>query len=134
MANAEDLRLKLYDILEAGQDFKKGMVLEQLYSSLPRDPEARVQVYHYEIAPGAYTNWHTHNGATFFFCLQGEFEAKFEDGTVLRAKAGEVYSEPIGKLPRGHNPRTDIPNVGIGISLTSPDRDPVTNFPNVALR
>ena len=100
MSDNQPLRLGIHDILEPGQDFRRAMLFDQLYASLPRDATARIQMYHYEIAPGAYTNWHCHNGATFFLCLEGEFEAQFEDGGVLRAKAGEVYSEPIGKIHR----------------------------------
>jgi hypothetical protein len=72
----------------------------------------------YEIAPGQYTNWHCHNGATFFVVLQGQFEAHFEEGVLIRAKAGEVYSEPIARIHRGHNPHPEIANLGIGL----PDR------------
>jgi hypothetical protein len=36
------------------------------------------------------------------------FEAHFEEGILVRAKAGDVYSEPIGKLHRGHNPHDTI--------------------------
>ncbi len=125
----ESLRLEIYDILESDEGFRRAFVFDKLYESLPRDASARVQVYHYSIAAGAYTNWHLHNGATFFLVLQGEFEAHFEDGTRINAKVGDVYSEPIGKVHRGHNPRSDVPNIGIGINLTSPDREPVTNVP-----
>jgi quercetin dioxygenase-like cupin family protein len=132
--NADVLRMKLFDILGADDAFKRVVLFDQLYGSLPKDAEARVQVYHYEIAPGGFTNYHLHNGATFFICLQGEFEAHFEEGILVRAKAGDVYSEPIGKIHRGHNPRKDIANMGLGISLTSSDRDPVTNLPDHFLR
>ena len=49
------------------------------------------------------------------------------DGTMLRAKAGDVYSEPIGKIHRGHNPRDDIAAIGISFSVTAPDREHITN-------
>lgn len=127
MDENDSLKLKIHDILEPGQDFRRAVLFDQLYASLPRDPNARVQMYHYEIAPGCSTNWHLHNGATFFLVLQGEFEAQFEDGTVFKAKAGDVYSEPIGKIHRGHNPSKTLANIGIGVSLTSPDREPVTS-------
>lgn len=119
-------RLQIFDILAPGEKFKREFLFDQLYESLPRDPQARVRVYHYEIAPGGWTNVHCHNGATFFICLQGEFEAHFEEGVLVRAKAGDVYSEPVGKLHRGHNPHPTIANVGIGFDLTNPDRDPMT--------
>ncbi|HLK48669.1 MAG TPA: cupin domain-containing protein [Bryobacteraceae bacterium] len=86
-----------------------------------------MQIYNAEIAPGGYTNWHCHNGATFFVALQGIFEAEFEEGILVRARAGEVYSEPIAKFHRGHNPHPEIPYLCIGFCLTSPDREHVTN-------
>jgi quercetin dioxygenase-like cupin family protein len=129
MPNPDSLRVQLTGLLDAGQEFKRFVLLDKLYSSLPRDPESRIQVYHYEIAPGGFTNWHLHNGATFFVCLQGQFEAHFEEGILVRASAGDVYSEPIGKIHRGHNPRSDMSTMGVGISITSPDREPVTNIP-----
>lgn len=128
MTADESLRLEIYDILGSDEEFRRHFLFDESgYTSLPRDPNARVQLYHYAIAPGGYTNWHLHNGATFFVVLQGQFEAHFEDGTSFSANAGDVYSEPIGKVHRGHNPSSEVINVGIGINLTSPDRDPVTN-------
>src|SRR5262249_38651782 len=76
--------------------------------------------------PGGYTNWHCHNGATFFVCTQGLFEAHFQEGTLVKAKAGDVYSEPIGKFHRGHNPHPELVYSCIGICLTPPDRDHIT--------
>jgi hypothetical protein len=46
---------------------------------------------------------------------------------LVRGKAGEVYSEPIAKFHRGHNPHPELPYLCIGICLTAPDRDHVTN-------
>jgi quercetin dioxygenase-like cupin family protein len=122
-----DLKLKLDGYVEPGKGFHRNVLLETLYASLPRDAQAKVQVYNAEIAPGGYTNWHCHNGATFFVALQGVFEARFEDGSSISAKAGDVYSEPIGKMHRGHNPHPDLPYLCIAICLTAPDRDHVTN-------
>ena len=87
----------------------------------------KVQIYNAEIVPGGYTNWHCHNGAAFFVALQGIFEAEFQEGILIRAKAGDVYSEPIAKFHRGHNPHPDLPYLCIAICLTSPDREHVTN-------
>jgi quercetin dioxygenase-like cupin family protein len=80
-----------------------------------------------EIAPGGYTNWHCHNGATFFVALQGIFEAEFEEEILVRARAGDVYREPIAKFHRGHNQHPRIPYLCIGFCLTSPGREHVTN-------
>jgi hypothetical protein len=46
-----------------------------LDASLPKEPEAKVQIYTAEIVPKGWTNFHCHNGATFFIALQGIFEA-----------------------------------------------------------
>src|SRR5690606_39237547 len=92
--NYKDLKLKLNGIVPPGKEFFRNMLFDQMYASLPRDPQARVQIYNAEILPGGYTNWHCHNGATFFVVLQGEFEAHFEEGILIRGKAGDCYSEP----------------------------------------
>jgi quercetin dioxygenase-like cupin family protein len=109
------------------KELYRNVLLDTVVSSSPRDPQVKVQIYNAEIAPGGYTNWHCHNGATFFVALQGMFEAEFEEGILVRARAGEVYSEPIAKFHRGHNPHPEIPYLCIGFCLTSPDRDQVTN-------
>jgi quercetin dioxygenase-like cupin family protein len=121
------LTLQLSGHVKPGQGFHRNMLFDQLYASLPKDPEVKVQIYNAEIEPGGYTNWHCHNGPTFFVALQGMFEARFEDGSVLTAKAGDVYSEPIGQFHRGHNPHRDVPYLCIAFCLTSPDLPHVTN-------
>jgi hypothetical protein len=50
-----------------------------------------------------------------------------QEGVLIKAKAGDVYSEPIAKFHRGHNPHPALPYLCIGICLTAPDRDHVTN-------
>lgn len=121
------LKLQLDGMVPPGHGFHRNMLLETLYASLPRDPQVKVQIYNAEIAPGGFTNWHCHNGATFFVALQGQFEAHFEEGVLVKAKAGDCYSEPIAKFHRGHNPHPDLPFLCIGFCLTAPDRDHVTN-------
>jgi quercetin dioxygenase-like cupin family protein len=123
----KDLKLKLGGLVPAGHGFFRNILFDQLYASIPKDPNIKVQIYNAEIVPGGYTNWHCHNGATFFIALQGEFEAHFEEGILVKAKAGDVYSEPIAKFHRGHNPHPTLPYCCIGICLTAPDRDHVTN-------
>jgi quercetin dioxygenase-like cupin family protein len=125
--SAESLSLKLSGYTRPGQELFRNVLFDQLYASLPKDPQAKVQIYNAEIAPGGYTNWHCHNGATFFIALQGIFEAEFEEGILVRAKAGDVYSEPIGKFHRGHNSHPTVPYLCIGVCITPPDRDHVTN-------
>ena len=91
---------QLDGLVPAGHGFFRNMLFDQLYASIPKDPNIKVQIYNAEIVPGGYTNWHCHNGATFFIALQGEFEAHFEEGILVKAKAGDVYSEPIAKFHR----------------------------------
>ena len=123
----KDLKLKLDGLVPPGSGFYRNLLLDQLYASLPRDPQVKVQIYNAEIVPGGYTNWHCHNGATFFVCTQGLFEAHFQEGTLVNAKAGDVYSEPIGKFHRGYNPHPELVYSCIGLCLTPPDRDHITS-------
>ena len=123
----ESLRLRLDGYLRSGEPFNRHVLFDALFTSLPKDPAANVQVYNAEIAPGGYTNWHCHNGATFFIALQGIFEAHFQEGVLVTAKAGDVYSEPIAKIHRGHNPHPELSYLCIGIAITAPDREHVTN-------
>jgi quercetin dioxygenase-like cupin family protein len=123
----KDLKLQLDGFVPPGQGFKRNLLFDAMYASLPRDPNVKVQIYNAEIVPGGYTNWHCHNGPAFFVCLQGQFEAHFEEGTLITAKAGDCYVEPIAKFHRGHNPHPELSYVGIGLCFTSPDRDHVTN-------
>jgi quercetin dioxygenase-like cupin family protein len=121
------LKLRLAGYIKPGQELFRNVLFDQLFSAIPKDPQVKVQIYNAEIAPGGYTNWHCHNGATFFVALQGVFEAEFQEGVLIKAKAGDVYSEPIAKFHRGHNPHPALPYLCIGICLTAPDRDHVTN-------
>ena len=111
----KDLKLKLDGLVPAGHGFHRNLLFDTLYASLPRDPQVKVQIYNAEIVPGGYTNWHCHNGAAFFVALQGLFEAHFQEGVLVKAKAGDCYSEPIAKFHRGHNPHP-----GIALSLRRP--------------
>ena len=122
-----DLRLQIAGLVPLGQELHRNMLFDKLYASIPKDSEINVQVYTAEIIPSGYTPPHMHNGATFFLALQGEFVAIFEDGSTINARAGDVYSEPIAKIHRGHNPLPDLSYLCVGFALTSPDRGHVTN-------
>src|SRR5262245_50377062 len=121
-----ELKLRLDGYRQPGQQLTRNVLFDQLYASLPKDPQVKIQIYNAEIAPGGYTNWHCHNGATFFIALQGVFEAEFQEGVLVKAKAGDVYSEPIGKFHRGHNPHPDLAYLCIGFNVTSPDCEHIT--------
>lgn len=110
-----------------GQALIRNLLFDALYEFVPKDPKARVQIYNYEIAPGGFTNWHIHTGATFYLTLQGLFEGPFEEGVLIKGKPGEVYSEPLGKIHRGHNPHKEVPLLGIGVAITSPGIEPTIN-------
>lgn len=121
------LKLKLDGTLGPGEQHKRAVLLDSLYAFLPKDAQAQVLVFSAEIAPLGYTNWHRHNGATFFVCTQGQFEAHFQEGTLIAARPGDVYSEPIGKFHRGHNPHPELNYTCIGICLTSPNVEHITS-------
>ena len=123
----QSLRLKLAGYTGPERQLYRNVLFDRLFEWMPKDPSVKVQIYNAEIAPGGYTNWHCHNGATFFVALQGIFEAEFEEGVLIKATAGDVYSEPIAKFHRGHNPHPELPYLCIAICLTSPDREHVTN-------
>ncbi len=123
----KDLRMKLDGYLSPGQSLHRNMLFDAMYAHVPKDPNAHVQIYNYEISPGGFTNWHIHTGATFYLTLQGLFEGHFEEGVLIKGKTGEVYSEPIGKIHRGHNPHAELPLLGIGIALTSPGIEAIIN-------
>jgi quercetin dioxygenase-like cupin family protein len=126
-AQFADLKLQIDGLVPRDKLFHRRVLFDGLYASLPKEPEAKVQIYTAEIVPKGWTNFHYHNGATFFIALQGIFEAHFEDGILVRAKAGDVYSEPISKIHRGHNPHDTIPYLYVAFCVSAPDRDHVTN-------
>jgi quercetin dioxygenase-like cupin family protein len=121
------LKMQLDGYLKPGQSLHRNMLFDALYEFFPKDSRAQVQVYNYEIAPGGFTNWHIHTGATFYLSLQGLFEGHFEEGVLIKAKPGEVYSEPIGKIHRGHNPHAEVTLQGIGFAVTAPHMPPIIN-------
>ncbi|HZP77573.1 MAG TPA: cupin domain-containing protein [Pseudolabrys sp.] len=127
VADYTELKLALDGHLKPGEQHRRNVLLDSVYASLPKDPQAKVLVFTAEIVPGGYTNWHCHNGATFFVCTQGQFEAHFQEGTLVKAKAGDVYSEPIARFHRGYNPHPELTYSCVGICLTSPDREHITS-------
>src|SRR4029079_14264207 len=96
----KELKLRLDGYLKPGEQLCRNVLFDQLYASMPKEAQVQVQIYNAEIAPGGYTNWHCHNGATFFLALQGIFEAEFQEGILVRAKAGDGYSEPMARFNR----------------------------------
>ena len=72
-----ELKLQLDGFLKPGEQHKRNVLLETVYGSLPKDPDVDVLVFSAELAPGGYTNWHCHNGATFFVCTARAIRSAF---------------------------------------------------------
>src|SRR5260370_12691069 len=90
----QEFKLRLSGYTKPGQELYRNVLFDQLFASIPRDPEVKVQIYNAELAPGGYPNCHCHNGATFFIALQGIFEAPFQDAILIQPKAQDVYPTP----------------------------------------
>ena len=48
----EELTLRLSGYTKLGQELFRNVLFDQLYGSLPKDPQVKVQIYNAEIAPG----------------------------------------------------------------------------------
>jgi len=51
----KDMKLPLQGYLKPGEQLHRNVLFDQLFSSLPRDPQVKVQIYNAEIAPGGFT-------------------------------------------------------------------------------
>jgi quercetin dioxygenase-like cupin family protein len=111
-------------LLPADAPHVRKVLFEAPYELLPRDPTVTVVVYIGVHNPGSYTAWHYHNGSSFFVVLQGQIEVEFQD-EVRSFAVGDVYSEPIGKIHRAHNPDPEVKFVCVGFNATPPDREMV---------
>src|SRR5580700_3833346 len=60
------LTLTIGGLVPAGHELHRRVLFDELYASIPKDPQAKVQIYTAEIVPKGWTNFHCHNGATFF--------------------------------------------------------------------
>jgi hypothetical protein len=49
----KDLKLQLDGFVPPGQGFKRNLLFDAMYASLPRDPNVKVQIYNAEIVPAA---------------------------------------------------------------------------------
>ena len=59
----KDMKLQIQGLVPPGQQLHRNVLFDQLYASIPKDPEAKVQIYTAELAPKGWTNFHCHNGA-----------------------------------------------------------------------
>jgi quercetin dioxygenase-like cupin family protein len=126
MLPADQSDVELTGTLRDGQAYGRRLMFSELYASLPRDAEARVTVYSWEIAAGCATDWHIHNGPALFVVLSGRIAIEFRD-TCEPHVAGDAYFEPIGVIHRGVNAGVAKAVAGVGFVLTSPDREDVVN-------
>lgn len=121
-----DLILQLSGFVDAENPYHRNILFDELYDRLPKDPAVRVRVYTGEVGPGVATDWHIHNGASFFLVVQGRVRLEYRDSDV-EYRAGDVFTEPIGQLHRAVNPDDTVPMVAFGFQATSPDREHVVN-------
>jgi quercetin dioxygenase-like cupin family protein len=112
-------------LLPADVPHVRRVLYEAPYDLLPRDPSVTITVYIGVHNPKSYTDWHYHNGSSFFSVLQGRIEVEFAD-EVRSFSVGDVYSEPIGKVHRAHNPDPEVKFVCVGFNATPPGRELVT--------
>jgi quercetin dioxygenase-like cupin family protein len=112
-------------LLPADVPHVRRVLYEAPYDLLPRDPSVTITVYIGVHNPKSYTDWHYHNGSSFFAVLQGRIEVELAD-EVRSFSVGDVYSEPIGKVHRAHNPDPEVKFVCVGFNATPPGRELVT--------
>lgn len=121
-----ELLLQMSGFVSPEQPYHRNIVFDELYDRLPKDPAVRVRIYTGEVAPGVATDWHIHNGASFFLVVQGRVRIEYR-GSDTEYRAGQVFTEPIGEIHRAVNPDRSIPLVAFGFQATSPDREHVVN-------
>ncbi len=119
-------RLQLEGLLGPGQEATRNVLFEELYAQLPKDPEAQVCIYAWEIAPLGHTAWHLHNGPAFMIPTEGRIVIEFQNEEQAY-EAGEVYFEPIAVVHRAFNPDPEHPVCGIAWVATPPGREHVVN-------
>ena len=117
----DSLALQLTGLLPEGGNHVRQVLLDQIETRLPRDPETRVNIQLSELNPGKTASWHIHNGVVYFVLLRGLITLQYE-GRSEHYSAGDVYTEPIGVVHRASNPHPDIPASLVGFWVTAADR------------
>jgi quercetin dioxygenase-like cupin family protein len=115
------LALQITGLLPEGGSHVRQVLLDQIETRLPRDPESRVNIQLSELNPGKTASWHIHNGVVYFVLLRGLITLQYE-GRSEHYSAGEVYTEPIGVVHRAWNPHPEIPASLLGFWVTAADR------------
>jgi quercetin dioxygenase-like cupin family protein len=120
-----DLVMRLTDLVPPGEAHIRRVLLDELETRLPRDPQARVNIQLSELSPGGAAGWHVHNGVVYFLVIRGLVTLEFE-GRSEHHRAGEVYTEPVGVVHRAVNPHPDLAATFVGFWVTAADRPHVT--------
>ncbi|HEY2319603.1 MAG TPA: cupin domain-containing protein [Solirubrobacteraceae bacterium] len=126
-SNPPVARLTLSGFLSPGEPHHRKVLYEEVYRLLPKEPDARVCVYAWEIGPGRHTAWHIHNGAAFMLVTEGRIAIEFQDENKSYT-AGDVYPEPIGVVHRAINPDPGNSVCGVAFIATPADREHVVNI------
>lgn len=115
------LAVQINGLVPEGGSHVRQVLLDQIETRLPRDPEARINVQLSELNPGKTASWHVHNGVVYFVLLRGIISVQYE-GQSEHFSAGDVYTEPIGVVHRALNPHPEIPASLVGFWVTASDR------------
>jgi hypothetical protein len=51
----KDMKLQIQGLIPPGQQLHRNVLFDQLYASIPKDPEAKVRIYTAELAPKGWT-------------------------------------------------------------------------------
>lgn len=121
------LAVQINGLVPEGGSHVRQVLLDQIETRLPRDPEARINVQLSELNPGKTASWHVHNGVVYFVLLRGIISVQYE-GQSEHFSAGDVYTEPIGVVHRALNPHPEIPASLVGFWVTASDRPHISEI------
>lgn len=136
---SSELSMKLTGVAKPEEPFFRRIVWEALEDRLPRGAQAQVKMQVAEVLPGAWSDWHVHNGPSFHLILQGQIALERvcdEPDVPGRSQgiyhdyyeAGQAFAEPIGIPHRAGNPHSSIPIIGVTLHLTEMDRHPIVTL------
>lgn len=115
------LALKTTGLVPEGRSHLRQVLLDEIETRLPRDPESRINIQLSELKPGKAAWWHTDKGVVYFVLLRGNITLQYE-GKTEHYSAGDAYTEPIGVVHPALNPHTEIPASLVGSWVTARDR------------
>lgn len=115
------LALQTTGLVPEGDNHVRQVLLDEIETRLPRDPESRINIQLSELNPRGTATWHIHNGVVYFVLLRGLISLQY-DGRSEHYSAGDVYTEPIGVVHRAFNPHPEIPASLVGFWVTAADR------------